>query len=238
MAQTETKKTNKKTLGAVLCALSLGVAGVTGLMLNNSNKKFDELKKDNAVQIEQYKTENTALQTQLATKQAQLQQLQEDATVNASQIETLQQEIQTLENQIVNYENISKTVEDMTIVADGQELYFHTEYGSYCISTFSALGGGSYKTIKDNMAHTLESSFCYSVYADSKSSTFSIQDVCYYTSNNTTYTVTILENGVEVSDEFLTDDYTYIINSYNLDTEVVDENNLISYSLEINVSKI
>lgn len=234
----ETKKTNKKTLGAVFCALSLGVAGVTGLMLNDSNKKFDELKKDNAVQIEQYKTEKTALQTQLATKQAQLQQLQEDASVNASQIETLQQEIQTLENQLLNYENISKTVEDMTIVADGQDLWYHTETGSYVISIFSGQGGGNYKTIKDNMAHTLESSFRYSVYADSKSSAFSLQDVCYYTSNNTTYTVTILENGVEVSDEFLTDDYTYIPNSYNLDTEVDDENNLISYSLEINVSKI
>lgn len=72
MAKTETKKTNKKTLGAVFCALSLGVAGVTGLMLNDSNKKYDALKKDNAVQIEQFKTQNGALKTQITQLQTQL----------------------------------------------------------------------------------------------------------------------------------------------------------------------
>lgn len=82
MAKTETKKTNKKTLGAVFCALSLGVAGVTGLMLNDSNKKYDELKKDNAVQIEQFKTQNGALQTQIT-------QLQSDNQNIAQEIELL-----------------------------------------------------------------------------------------------------------------------------------------------------
>lgn len=115
MAKTETKKTNKKTLGAVFCALSLGVACVTGLMLNDSNKKYDELKKDNAVRIEQYKTEKTALQTQLESKQAQLEELQANATSNASQIEQLQNEIKSLKNQLENVEYVNKTIDGIVI---------------------------------------------------------------------------------------------------------------------------
>lgn len=111
----EIKKANKKTLGAVFCALSLGVAGVTGLMLNDANKKYDELKKDNTVQVEQYKTEKTALQTQLEQKQAQLEQLQSDATANATQIAQLESEVESLENQLEQVDYINKTIEDADV---------------------------------------------------------------------------------------------------------------------------
>jgi len=126
--KSETKKLNKKTLGAVFCALSLGVAGVTGLMLNDSNKKYDELKKDNAIQIEEYKTEKTALETQLEEKLEYLEFLENEAVDDANRIAQLNQEIETLRSRVGGFreENSQETLNIHYLNENGEldNLYF------------------------------------------------------------------------------------------------------------------
>ena len=210
MAKTETKKTNKKTLGAVFCALSLGVAGVTGLMLNDSNKKYDELKKSNTVQIEQHKTEKTALQTQLEAKQTQLEELQADATANASQIAQLLNEIQTLENQLENFEYINKTIENMTITYSHERLMFSGYFNDSFYQLTAEPGyeyGGSY--LNDFKQMTCSDIALYD---------------CFSISSGTEGIVVSFQKGPRVSSEF------------NSTLEFVDENNEIIQELNFDTS--
>lgn len=222
----ETKKTNKKTLGAVFCALSLGVAGVTGLMLNDANKKYDVLKKDNAVQIEQYKTEKTALQTQLATKQAQLEQLQADATANASQIAQLESEIQTLENQLDNVEYINKNLEDATLTYLCESIdingFLDSNYHQVHIQNGNCLDASTLDNLSNmNVDNFLEYSNYYLMFP---SSTI---DVNYHHPRFfwTSIPVSVLINYVDLNGQTLEieENAFYIINNFTLVTELYTE---------------